>query len=128
MVTLVNQKMQVLVDTTNDFNLIWKNIAIHQHLRLFFSARAKTQAGNTTAKIYWRFCEGILITNTFGLLVKTWIPLIPTDIGVNLFLGVHLLQSHNLILKFDLMTIEWKDFRPTVSDNIDSFWDFNSLF
>ncbi len=107
MVILVGQEVQALVDTASDLNLIRKDIADHFCLRHLFPARAATQAGGIPLKTYSVFHERLQITDSFGAHFDARDPLTSANIEIPLILGLPWLHHHNLILNFDLMTIQW---------------------
>ncbi len=123
----MRQKVQALVDTASDLNLIRKNIADHLCLRPLFPARAKTSTGGILLKTYSVFHEGLQITDLFGAHLDARDPLTSTNIEVPLILGPPWLLHHNPILNFDPMTIQWQDASSTVTDSIEEPLDLVSL-
>ncbi len=98
-------KLHFFVDIESDLNLIQKDNRDHGCLRSFFFAKAITQTDNILVETYWSFCKRIKIINSLDAVLNTRIILTSTDIEVLLIWRLCYLQSHNLILKFDLMTI-----------------------
>ncbi len=101
----MGQKVQALVDTLSDLNLIQKNIADNLCLRSLFPARAATQAGSIPLKMYSVFHEQLQITDSFGAHLDARVPLTSANIEVPLILSLPWLQHNNPILNFDPMTI-----------------------
>ena len=126
-VVLVGQKIQAIVDTTSDLNLIRKDIADHCCLRPLFLARAATQAGGIPHKTYSVFLERLQITDSFGTHLDAREPLTSANIEVTLILRLPWLPHHKPILNFDPMTIQWRDSSWTVTDRIKEPLDLGSL-
>ena len=114
MVVLVGQKVQDLVDTAIDLNLIPKDKADYLRLRPLFPARATTQAGGILLKTYWIFYEWLRITGSFDAHLDARHFLTSANIEVPFILGLSWLQLHNPILNFDPMTIQWRNSSSTV--------------
>ncbi len=85
---LVGQKIQALVDTASNLNLIRKKIADNLHLRPLFTARAATQAGGIPLKTYSIFHERLQITDSFGAHLDARDPLTSANIKVTFILGL----------------------------------------
>ena len=127
LVVLVGQEEQALVDTASDLNPIRKDLADHLCLSPFFSARAATQADSIPLKTYPDFHAWLQITDIFGAYLDAWDHLTSANIEVPFILSLPLLQNHNPIPNFDLMTIHCRDSSSTVTDTIEEPLNFGSL-